>query len=71
MKLLLLVIPALLIWWILRLLRAPAPAREKRKPRVESMVACEKCGLHVPESEAIVKDGKPYCSREHADGAGS
>jgi len=67
MKILLLVIPALLVWWILRLLRSSsAPADRQTRPPVENMVACEKCGLHVPEKEAIVREGKNYCSEEHA-----
>ncbi|RTZ72063.1 MAG: hypothetical protein DSZ00_07910 [Gammaproteobacteria bacterium] len=67
MKILLLVVPALLIWWILRLLRSSsAPVDKPTTPPVENMVACEKCGLHVPEKEAIVRDGRHYCSEEHA-----
>ena len=72
MKILLLVIPVLLIWWILRLLRNPTPSvTRQNKPRVENMVACEKCGLHVPENEAVTRNGKFYCSEEHAQEAKS
>lgn len=67
MKLLLLLIPALLIWWILRLLRSPSPlSRDKADPRVENMIACARCGLHVPENEAVTRGGKHYCSEKHA-----
>lgn len=31
----------------------------------EKMVSCAHCGLYVPISEAIVRDGKYYCSRDH------
>ena len=69
MKIILLVIPVLLVWWILRLLRgSPASIEKPTKPPVENMVACAKCGLHVPEKEAVTRDGKSYCSEEHARG---
>jgi uncharacterized protein len=29
------------------------------------MVSCAQCGVHLPESEAIQKDGKHYCCEEH------
>ncbi len=31
------------------------------------MVACSVCDTHIPESEAINKNGKVYCSEEHAE----
>lgn len=30
----------------------------------QKMIACSVCDTHVPESEAIVKDGKIYCSKD-------
>jgi uncharacterized protein len=33
---------------------------------VEPMVACATCGALVPKSEAVLAQGKEYCSREHA-----
>jgi uncharacterized protein len=29
------------------------------------MVACAHCGVHLPRSEALVQDGKFYCSAAH------
>jgi uncharacterized protein len=29
------------------------------------MVRCDYCGLHVPENEALLSDGRRYCSQEH------
>ena len=31
----------------------------------ESMVVCARCGVHLPESEAIEDDGRRFCSEEH------
>lgn len=32
----------------------------------ESMVQCAHCHIHLPRSEAFMKDGKIWCSEEHA-----
>jgi len=42
-------------------------ARRKKPPRQLSgtVVACEQCGLHVPQEEAISVNGRYYCSRAH------
>ena len=31
----------------------------------EHMVACKRCGVNLPRSEALVEDGCFYCSEEH------
>ena len=33
----------------------------------QKMVACTVCDTHIPESDAIIKDGKTYCSKEHSE----
>jgi hypothetical protein len=33
----------------------------------QKMIACAVCDTHVPESDVIVKNGKNYCSKEHAE----
>lgn len=33
----------------------------------ETVVECAKCSVYVPASEAIIKDGKQYCSNECAE----
>ena len=42
---------------------------EKRKKEInsENMIACAKCGVYVSTKEAIIKDGKYYCSNECAN----
>jgi len=49
--------------------RAGAGRREPRR-RSEKMVACAACGLNVPQSEALARNGRWYCSSEHLEGAG-
>ncbi len=70
MRLLFLVAAIAVAWWALRLLRQSRPF-PKARPRdderhVENMVSCARCGLHVPESEAVHREGKHYCSEAHA-----
>ena len=43
----------------------------KKKPIIEeketdTMVECDKCGTYVSNKEAIIKNGKYYCSKECA-----
>nr|WP_255592639.1 PP0621 family protein [Bordetella sp. BOR01] len=48
---------------------APKPAPPARQPGgqpVESMVRCAHCGIHLPRSEAVLLEGKVWCSRDHA-----
>ena len=33
----------------------------------QKMVACSVCDTHIPESEAIIKNDKKYCSKEHSE----
>jgi uncharacterized protein len=53
-------------WWLLkrylRSLRGDAPPA----PVSEDMVRCEHCGVHLPRSESIPRDGKRFCSEDHS-----
>ena len=33
----------------------------------QKIVACAVCDTHIPESEAIIKNSKIYCSKEHSE----
>jgi hypothetical protein len=45
---------------------APYPADEAANSHAERMLACAQCGLHVPQSEAVMRAGQPYCCTAHA-----
>ena len=45
------------------------PAAAQAEANAERMVACTQCGLHIPQSEALMRAGQPYCSTAHADQA--
>lgn len=71
MKLLVVVLALALLGWLLfgrsrrgqrRGRDAPAPS-----PPLEGMVACAHCGVHLPASEALLANGRSYCSAAHRD----
>ena len=60
----LILLVVLAVWLIRRALRA---TQTKEKPPVQGdLVACARCGVHLPRSEARLADGKLFCGEEHA-----
>lgn len=69
-KLLVLVLVALVAYAVLKALAAPrrdpgAAGPGARPGAGERMVPCSECGVNVPESEALVADGRYFCSDAH------
>ena len=68
-KLILLLLLGFLAYLVFKGLRRTASRRQEKaeKPLTpERMVACARCGVHLPESEALEGgDGKRFCSEEH------
>ena len=64
-KLIFLLLIAVLVWWLFKgLMRARARKAEPppaRSTHGEDMVACERCGVNMPASEAREESGKFYC----------
>ena len=48
-------------------MRQPTASNDSDNQSGQKMVACSVCDTHIPESEAIVKNGKIYCSKEHQE----
>jgi uncharacterized protein len=73
MKFVILLIAVLLLLWLLfgrtrRVDRkAPPSDAARRSIASEGMVACAHCGVHVPASEAVQRDGRSYCGVAHRD----
>jgi uncharacterized protein len=64
-KILLFVLAAAAVYFFLRFQRR---ARSRSTPPVsapEKMIACARCGVHVPRSEALENAGRFFCSEEH------
>jgi uncharacterized protein len=68
MKYLVILAVVVLVLWLLRgaqrgsARRAPPP---KAPPRIEDMVSCAQCGVHLPRSEALPGRGGLYCGEAH------
>jgi uncharacterized protein len=45
--------------------RSSSRTRSRNEGKVERMLACSVCGVHVPESEGIVAAGKFFCCEAH------
>ena len=57
-------------WRFTQRLRAGVgkPGARPQAPGIEAMVACSRCGMHVPASEAVHgSGGRDYCSVAHRD----
>jgi uncharacterized protein len=67
MKLLLLLVAVLVgAWWWRHQKRSKTPPTPPTDhPTAERMVHCERCGLHLPQTDAIAADGVFFCSKEH------
>jgi uncharacterized protein len=58
--------------WAVNRLKAFARRRDdgddapRRAARLEAMVSCAHCGVHLPQREAVVKQGAMFCSDAHA-----
>ena len=69
-SLLKLVVVLLLGWGLVNLfkrIRHPNNSNQSNSDSGQVMVVCSVCDTHIPESEAIKKNGKVYCSEEHAE----
>ena len=67
-KLILLLVLGFLAYLVFKGFRRTASRRERGEDSAlaaERMVACARCGVHLPESEAIEGDGLRFCSDEH------
>jgi uncharacterized protein len=58
-----LVVAGLYAWRAL--LRLVSGTHGRQAPAKERMVPCARCGLYVPESEALLRGALHFCSEEH------
>jgi len=71
MNLIRLIIIALAIWIAFRIWQNYRAKPKKMPPKskvIPEMVACTVCNMHIPDNEALRKNGKFYCSQQHLDG---
>jgi uncharacterized protein len=53
-----------LVYWLLKSYRKSA-SQDEPSNATEDMVRCMKCGIHIPKSESLQKDGKYFCCEDH------
>ncbi|HVS27020.1 MAG TPA: PP0621 family protein [Burkholderiales bacterium] len=65
-RLLLVIIGALLVYWVLRSYRKGLlKSQQHRDATGEDMVRCAHCGVNLPKSESFTSHGDYFCSQEH------
>jgi uncharacterized protein len=70
---LLLLVVGVVIWMINSRGRKPLPPAsglrpDRRTATPDAMLACARCGVHVPQAEAVTDSaGRPYCGAAHRD----
>ena len=58
-----------LLWWFFW--RKPETTAQAPAARdVESMEVCAHCGVYLPQSDALLADGRAYCNEQHRRAAG-
>ena len=72
MSLIRLIVIALIIYLLIQIFKRWAAnknsASSEQQQSSTTMVQCKTCQLHIPENEALQKDGEYYCSQAHLDG---
>ena len=62
---------ALLLGWVgfslIKKFMSQVPASSTKKKTGQKMLACSVCETYIPEQDAIVKNGKIFCSQEHSE----
>jgi len=61
-----LIIVVLVVWlgFILFKKFRKNPSSTVSQPSDSKMVSCHVCKTHIPENEAIIQNGKAYCSKK-------
>ena len=71
MNLIRLLIIAAIVWLTLRIFRnwqnknIIAKKKSIKDSQIKNMVQCSKCGVHLPEQEALKYNNQFYCCQEH------
>ena len=67
MKFLVLIAVVVGVLWLMRSLRKPNLPPTPKPPQThnEEMVACARCGVHLPRSEALPGRGGVFCGEAH------
>jgi len=69
MNLIRLIVIALIIYLVFQIFKRWAASKSSTTsmPTETKMVQCKVCQLHIPENEALQRNGEFYCSQEHLE----
>ena len=69
MNLIRLIVIALIIYLVFQIFKRWAANKSSTTPtpKETKMVRCKICQLHIPENEALQRNGEFYCSQEHLE----
>jgi len=56
-----------LAWWLWQRFTRPKKPRSPAAAKSQPMVRCARCGMHVPQDEALAHDNRWYCCRDHLE----
>lgn len=66
MKFLMLLLAVIVLFWLIRAsLRRPPPQPPSARGRPQPMLACQQCGVHLPQDEALPGRGGVFCGEAH------
>ena len=67
MRLVVLIVLIVLAVWLIRRAFRAATGKPRQAPPIQGdLVACARCGMHLPRNEAREAGGQLYCGEEHA-----
>jgi len=71
MNLIRFIVIALIVYLVIQIFKRWAANKKSvsnsHLEKEKKMVKCKVCQLHIPESEALRKDGDYFCSQEHLE----
>lgn len=73
MNLIRILVIALIVYLVIQIFKRWAAGKQSASPshsekeKEKQMVKCEVCQLHIPQSDALEKNGHFFCSKEHLD----
>ena len=68
MKIILVVLAVMALWWLLRATFRPRerpPKATSPDPSPQAMLACAHCGVHLPRDEVLPGRGGVFCGAAH------
>lgn len=65
-KLIFLLVLVIVVWVVIKnYLKSRAREGQPRVATPEDMVRCVHCGVHLPRSESLSREGNFFCSEDH------